>query len=173
MKGGVFEVHWKLCHRPGGIVASPPWQRQKHLDWSSSVVPPGRSLQLCLHRLGCRLPPQRIQRTKPNPSIGLDPGVETPPMPLSPPPPPPLILTCCIIFCSQSCGRQSHWGQSSVAACLALEGRKCYKDNWTCQQTLSDLVGVSYWLCCGSDCFFFYLFFFTLGRISREQTEAN
>lgn len=28
VKGGVFEVCWKLCHGPGGIVASPPWQRQ-------------------------------------------------------------------------------------------------------------------------------------------------
>lgn len=105
---------------------------------SSSVVPPGRSLQLCLYRLGCRLPPQRIQRTKPNPSLGLDPDGETPSSS-----PTPLIFTCCIIFCGQSCGRQSHWGRSSVAACLALEGCKCYKDNWICQQSLCDLVGVS------------------------------
>lgn len=105
---------------------------------SSSVVPPGWSLPLCLYRLGCRLPPQRIQRTKPNPSLGLDPGGGNTPFL-----PPPLIFTCCIIFCGRSCGRQSHWGRSSVAACLALEGCKCYKDNWVCQQSLCDLVGVS------------------------------
>lgn len=51
VKGGVFEVCWKLCQRTGGIVASPPWQRQ-----SISAQTVARRLLLLLLRLLWCLP---------------------------------------------------------------------------------------------------------------------